>query len=132
MKGTFWPTTIFASSLSRVRILGVDRILDLWSASSARASAARFSTVPPPGRVMVPRTTPMLRPAPTEVTSLAAPMILVPVLPQLVPPMTLVTSVGAGLNIGVVRGTITLPGGGTVLHLAALARALQADQRSHI
>ncbi|HEX9391786.1 MAG TPA: type II secretion system secretin GspD [Usitatibacteraceae bacterium] len=43
-----------------------------------------------------------------------------------------VTSVGAGLNIGVVRGTITLPGGGTVLNLAALARALEADQRSNI
>ncbi len=43
-----------------------------------------------------------------------------------------VTSVGTGLNIGLVRGTLTLPNGTTVLNLAALARALQADQRSNI
>ncbi len=41
-------------------------------------------------------------------------------------------SVGQGLNIGVVRGQITLPGIGTVLNLSALARALENDQRANV
>ena len=44
-----------------------------------------------------------------------------------------ISGVNAGLNIGIVRGTITLPGGaGTVLNLGALARALEADQKGNV
>lgn len=39
---------------------------------------------------------------------------------------------GRGLNVGVVRGQITLPGLGTVLNLGALARALEADANANI
>jgi general secretion pathway protein D len=41
-------------------------------------------------------------------------------------------TVGPGLNIGVVRGTVTIPGVGTVTNLAALARALEADANANI
>jgi general secretion pathway protein D len=41
--------------------------------------------------------------------------------------------VGSGLNIGVVRGQITLPGGiGTVANIGALARALATDTNANI
>ena len=39
MNGTFWPTTIFASSLSSVTRFGVDRMFVPVVLSSARASA---------------------------------------------------------------------------------------------
>ena len=48
------------------------------------------------------------------------------------------TSVGQGLNIGVVRGTTTIPGAGaggaalTVLNLGMLARALETDTNANI
>jgi general secretion pathway protein D len=41
-------------------------------------------------------------------------------------------SVGNGLNIGVVRGTVTLPGAGEVLNLGMLARALESDASGNI
>ncbi|HWA37962.1 MAG TPA: type II secretion system secretin GspD [Burkholderiales bacterium] len=42
------------------------------------------------------------------------------------------TRLGPGLSIGVVRGTITIPGVGTVTNLAALARALETDAKANI
>lgn len=41
-------------------------------------------------------------------------------------------SLGRGLNIGIVRGQITIPGVGTVTNLAALARALETDAKANI
>lgn len=41
-------------------------------------------------------------------------------------------SLGAGLNVGVVRGTVTLPGVGTILNLGMLARALESDSNANI
>jgi general secretion pathway protein D len=41
-------------------------------------------------------------------------------------------TVGPGLNIGIVRGQITIPGIGTVTNLAALARALESDAKANI
>jgi general secretion pathway protein D len=41
-------------------------------------------------------------------------------------------TVGTGLNIGIVRGQVTIPGIGTVTNLAALARALEADANANI
>jgi len=41
-------------------------------------------------------------------------------------------SVGQGINIGVVRGQITLPGIGTIVNLGALARALASDANTNI
>jgi general secretion pathway protein D len=41
-------------------------------------------------------------------------------------------TVGSGINIGVVKGQITLPGIGTIQNLAALARALASDNRTNI
>lgn len=41
-------------------------------------------------------------------------------------------SLGTGLNIGVVKGQITIPGVGTVTNLVALARALETDARANI
>ncbi|MDO8413982.1 MAG: type II secretion system secretin GspD [Gallionellaceae bacterium] len=41
-------------------------------------------------------------------------------------------SVGQGLNIGVVNGTMTLPVVGTVLNLGMLARALETDAKANI
>ncbi len=43
-----------------------------------------------------------------------------------------ITTVGTGLNIGLVRGTVNIPGVGQVLNLAALARALESDQRTNV
>jgi len=39
---------------------------------------------------------------------------------------------GRGLNIGVVKGTITLPGGAQILNLGVLVRALEADSNANI
>ena len=41
-------------------------------------------------------------------------------------------TVGSGLNVGIVRGTVTIPGIGTVTNLAALARALESDANANI
>jgi general secretion pathway protein D len=41
-------------------------------------------------------------------------------------------AVAAGLNIGVVKGTVTLPGLGTILNLGMLARALETDANANI
>lgn len=41
-------------------------------------------------------------------------------------------SLGVGLNVGVVRGTVTLPGVGTILNLGMLARALESDSNANI
>ncbi len=41
-------------------------------------------------------------------------------------------NVGPGINIGVVRGQITLPGIGTIANLGALARALATDTNANI
>jgi general secretion pathway protein D len=41
-------------------------------------------------------------------------------------------SVGQGLNLGVVRGTTTIPGIGTVLNLSVLARALETTASANI
>jgi general secretion pathway protein D len=43
-------------------------------------------------------------------------------------PLTL----GAGINVGVVRGQVTIPGVGTVTNLALLARALETDANANI
>ena len=43
-----------------------------------------------------------------------------------------ISTVGTGLNIGIVRGRVNLPGVGEVLNLGALARALEADQRNNV
>jgi len=39
---------------------------------------------------------------------------------------------GAGLNIGVIKGTVTLPGVGPVLNLGLLVRALESDSNANI
>jgi len=41
-------------------------------------------------------------------------------------------TLGTGLNIGVVRGQVTIPGIGTVTNIAALARALQTDANANV
>ncbi len=41
-------------------------------------------------------------------------------------------TVGEGLNIGIVRGRINIPGIGEVIGLGALAKALQTDQRTNV
>ncbi|MDD2744518.1 MAG: type II secretion system secretin GspD, partial [Rhodocyclaceae bacterium] len=41
-------------------------------------------------------------------------------------------AVATGLNIGVVKGTVTLPGVGTILNLGMLARALETDANANI
>jgi len=41
-------------------------------------------------------------------------------------------TVGRGLNIGLVRGQVTIPGIGTVTNLSALARALETDANANI
>ena len=41
-------------------------------------------------------------------------------------------SVGPGLNLGIIRGTINIPGIGTITNLALLARALQSDSNANI
>ncbi|HLP97894.1 MAG TPA: type II secretion system secretin GspD [Sideroxyarcus sp.] len=45
---------------------------------------------------------------------------------------TNIGTVGQGLNVGVVKGTATLPGLGTVLNLGALAHALETDTQANI
>lgn len=42
------------------------------------------------------------------------------------------SNLGRGLNIGVVRGQVTIPGLGTITNLAALARALETDVKANI
>jgi len=42
------------------------------------------------------------------------------------------TAVGQGLNIGIVKGTTTIPGLGTVLNLSMLARILENDANANI
>ncbi|HYN12492.1 MAG TPA: type II secretion system secretin GspD [Burkholderiales bacterium] len=41
-------------------------------------------------------------------------------------------SAGRGLNIGVIRGTVTIPGVGEVLNLGVLVRALETDSNANI
>lgn len=41
-------------------------------------------------------------------------------------------SLGPGLNIGIVKGQVTIPGIGTVTNLSALARALETDANANI
>lgn len=41
-------------------------------------------------------------------------------------------TLGPGLNVGLVRGQITIPGVGTITNLAALARALESDAKANI
>jgi len=41
-------------------------------------------------------------------------------------------TLGPGLNIGVVKGQVTIPGIGTVTNLSALARALETDAKANI
>jgi general secretion pathway protein D len=41
-------------------------------------------------------------------------------------------SVGQGLNLGIIRGTISIPGIGTITNLALLARALESDNSANI
>ena len=41
-------------------------------------------------------------------------------------------TVGAGLNVGVIRGRVSLPGVGEILNLGILARALEADADANI
>lgn len=41
-------------------------------------------------------------------------------------------SVGQGLNVGIVKGTINIPGLGTITNLGALARALETDNNANI
>jgi general secretion pathway protein D len=41
-------------------------------------------------------------------------------------------TIGGGLNIGVVKGTVTLPGGTQILNLGLLVRALQTDANTNI
>lgn len=45
---------------------------------------------------------------------------------------TNVGNAGRGLNIGIIRGQVTLPGLGTVLNLGVLARALESDANANI
>jgi general secretion pathway protein D len=42
------------------------------------------------------------------------------------------STLGPGLNIGVVKGQVTIPGVGTVTNLSALARALETDANANI
>ena len=43
-----------------------------------------------------------------------------------------VASAGAGLSVGVIRGTVTLPGVGQILNLGMLVRALETDNNANI
>ena len=43
-----------------------------------------------------------------------------------------ISTVNAGLNLGIVRGRINIPGVGEVLNLGALARALEAGQKGNV
>jgi general secretion pathway protein D len=42
------------------------------------------------------------------------------------------STVGQGLNLGIIRGTISIPGIGVITNLALLARALQSDNSANI
>ena len=42
------------------------------------------------------------------------------------------STVGGGLNVGIVKGTVTLPGGAQILNLGLLVRALQTDANTNI
>jgi general secretion pathway protein D len=42
------------------------------------------------------------------------------------------TAVGQGLNFGIIKGSITIPGIGVITNLALLARALESDTRTNI
>src|SRR6266571_1331646 len=42
------------------------------------------------------------------------------------------SSLGQGLNLGILKGTITIPGIGVITNLALLARALETDDRTNI
>jgi len=42
------------------------------------------------------------------------------------------SSVGQGLNLGIIRGTISIPGIGLITNLALLARALESDNNANI
>ena len=85
MKGTFWPTTMRASSLSSVRMFGVDRMLAFDIVSSARARTCRLLIVPTPGNVICPRATPIARPRPMVAGFCATPRMFWPAPPKLVP-----------------------------------------------
>jgi general secretion pathway protein D len=41
-------------------------------------------------------------------------------------------TVGPGLNVGIVNGTVSIPGVGTILNIGALARALETDTNANI
>src|SRR5208282_3301589 len=41
-------------------------------------------------------------------------------------------SVGPGLNLGIIKGSITIPGIGTITNLALLAQALETDSKANI
>jgi general secretion pathway protein D len=41
-------------------------------------------------------------------------------------------TIGPGLNIGIVKGTVTIPGIGQIVNLGALVRALEADSNTNI
>jgi len=43
-----------------------------------------------------------------------------------------ITTIGSGLNIGLIRGTINIPGIGQVLNLGVLARALESDNNANV
>src|SRR5581483_3742700 len=43
-----------------------------------------------------------------------------------------ITNVGSGLNLGVVRGSVSIPGIGTITNLAFLARALETNANANI
>jgi general secretion pathway protein D len=43
-----------------------------------------------------------------------------------------ITAVGQGLNVGLVKGQMTIPGVGTVINLGMLARALETDSKANI
>lgn len=43
-----------------------------------------------------------------------------------------ITTLGQGLNVGLVKGTTTIPGIGTVLNLGMLAKALESDSNANI
>jgi general secretion pathway protein D len=46
--------------------------------------------------------------------------------------MSNLSSVGQGLNLGVIKGQVTIPGIGAVLNLSVLVRALEADANANI
>ena len=90
MNGTFWPTSILASSLSVVKSVGVERMLALLSFSSARTSSPRLSTWPlRPGILTTPFIMPTFKPVPADSGFFAMPRMFWPVPPKFVPPNSL-------------------------------------------